>query len=325
MDNSSQENILFIKWFPYDKRNEAISSSLGANCYFIHSLKKRKWNTPVRYILQFIKTIKLFYKKKPSLIIVTNPPIFAACAAALYCAMRNGHFIMDSHTGAFDRKWKFLKFLHKYISHRALLNIVTNNKHEEIYLGWKAKTFILSDLVFEIPKKNTLSLGTKYNIVAICSFSPDEPIEEIIEAARELSDIKFYITGDYNRAKYLIEKKPINVYLTGFLPDQEYYDLLHASDLIMVLVNRENTMQQGAYEAISIKKPMILSNSKILKEIYKKGTVFVDNNRQAIKEGILLMIRNYDTYKNEMNLLFEERKKIWDQKCHYLWELIKAI
>ena len=52
--------MIFLKWFPYDKRNEAISSAIGAKCFFIYALRKRsKLNAPIRYIMQLIKQVLL--------------------------------------------------------------------------------------------------------------------------------------------------------------------------------------------------------------------------------------------------------------------------
>lgn len=322
--NNLENKILFLKWFPYDKRNEAISSAIGASCYFVYSLNKRTlWNAPIRYFLQFFKTLSLLYQEKPDVILVTNPPIFASFPVALYCFTNKKRFVIDSHTGAFAKKWKFVEFMHKFLSKKALLTVATNPALEISYKNWGAKTFILGDLVFDIPKKNSLNLSGNFNIVVICSYDPDEPIKEILKTACELPNANFYLTGNHKRlSSKILELKPDNIKFTGFLPDQEYFDLLHACDAIMVLVNQDNTMQQGAYEAVSIRKPMILSNWKILKDTYKLGTVFVNNEQDSIKNGILKMIENYDLYKEQMHILFEERKKIWDQNCKALIGLI---
>ena len=183
---------------------------------------------------------------------------------------------------------------------------------------------ILSDLVFEIPRKASPALSDKFNIVMICSFAPDEPVQQVVKAAYELEDVHFYITGNTKNApNKLLEERTDNVTFTGFLSDQDYYDLLHASDAIMVLVDRANTMQQGAYEAVSVKKPMILSNSEVLQDTYQQGVVFVENNELGIREGVLKMINNFPKMKEEMDALHHERLAVWDEKCSFLKGVIK--
>src|SRR4030067_844555 len=149
-----------LKWFPYDKRNEAISSSLNAKCFFIYSqIKRTVWNAPFRYFLQFFKTIKLLYNEKPDIIFVTNPPIFAPLTVYLYCFIfKEPQYIVDSHSGSFSKRWSTFEQLHRFLSRNAKLTIVTNHNFENIYRGWGAKTFILSDLVFEIKKSRDVEL-----------------------------------------------------------------------------------------------------------------------------------------------------------------------
>ncbi len=318
------KKIVFLKWFPYDKRNEAISQSIGARCLFIHSLKKKTWiNAPLRYVLQFIRTFVQLWKEKPQTIFVTNPPIFAAATVAMYCATCNGRFVIDSHGGVFNHKWKFAEPLHRLLVRKALLNIVTNRSFEAIYKGWGGKTFIINDLVFDIPKQNEVMLSKRFNVMVVCSFDPDEPVEEIIAAATELPEVSFYVTGNYRRAsRDLTIGKPDNLILTGFVPDQDYFDMLHSCNAVMVLVTQGNTMQQGAYEAVSVKKPMILSDWEILRETYPEGAIFVNNSKDSIKDGVLNLVSNYKAYCEQMEILYERRKQMWQQRCGFLLQLV---
>ena len=70
---------------------------------------------------------------------------------------------------------------------------------------------------------------------------------------------------------------------------------------------------------------MILSDWEILKDIYPKGAVFVNNTKDSIKGGIMLMMKNYGMYKKEIELLYKERKMVWEQKCNLLEELLNKI
>jgi glycosyltransferase involved in cell wall biosynthesis len=319
-------NILFLKWFLYDKRNEAISAAIGADCRFITSLTRRKtWTAPLRYVMQFAKTLALLLREKPAIVFVTNPPIFAAGTVALACRFTGGHYIIDSHTGAFDRKWNFAKFLHRMLARQALLTIVTNNEFEKIYRNWGADVFLLGDLVLDIPLTKTVQLSNRFNIAVICSFDPDEPVWEILEAAKGSPDATFYITGNPERAgRSVRETRAENIVFTGFLPDADYFDLLHACDAIMALVNRDNTMQQGAYEAVSVRKPMILSDWELLRDTYGDGAVYVKSDVESIRGGIARLRQGYAFHQERIRSVYQERKKIWDGKCAYLRTLTGA-
>lgn len=330
-DNRKNHKVIFIKWFPYDKRNEAIAEAIGADCYFISYFKKRSlWNAPPRYLLQFIKSFYLFMKIKPKIIFVTNPPVFAVLCVALYCSISKSHFVIDSHTGAFIGKWAFFVKIHKHVARKALLAITTNSFYDSIYRKWGVRSYIISDIVSDYPVGNTRELQGAFNIVFICSFAPDEPIAEVIKAAAglqsEVPDVIFYVTGNpQNADPELLRNIPDNIMLTGFLPDQDYFDLLHSADAIMVLCAHDNTMQQGAYEAVSASKPMILSDWSALRSIYPSGAVFVKNNAQSIQEGIKETIEKHHDLKIQMIQLKEERKVIWKNTCSYLHQLITEL
>lgn len=331
LHGKNNNNVIFIKWFPYDKRNEAISEAIRADCYFIFYFKKRSiWNASLRYLLQFVKSIFLFITIRPKIIFVTNPPIFAVLCAAIYCSISKANFIIDSHAGAFKGKWAFFSKIHEFVSRKALLAITTNAFHDNIYQKWGVDSYIISDTVTDYPVVNIKQLRGFFNIVFISSFAPDEPFREVLRAASELRTeipgLFFYVTGNPRNADPgLLKNIPDNLILTGFLPDQDYFDLLHSADAIMVLCAHDNTMQQGAYEAVSVQKPMILSDWSALRSIYTSGTVFVKNNAESIAEGVKKTIHNHQDLKIQMIQLKEKRKIIWDNNCAYLNQLINDI
>ena len=74
-------------------------------------------------------------------------------------------------------------------------------------------------------------------MAVVNTFSPDEQVEEVLEAAASLPDVEFYITGDPIRAKKtFLRNHTENVKFTGFLPNEEYLGLLRAVQAVMVLV-----------------------------------------------------------------------------------------
>ena len=62
--------------------------------------------------------------------------------------------------------------------------------------------------------------------------------------------------------------KPANVSFTGFISYAEYLGLLQDSTGVMVLTTRDNTMQRGAYEALSLAVPIITSDFKVLRDCF---------------------------------------------------------
>jgi len=93
--------------------------------------------------------------------------------------------------------------------------------------------------------------------------------------------------GNYKKAEDLDPSQlPSNVILTGYLDEPKYIELLSGSDIIMDLTTRENCLLCGAYEAIALGKPYILSRTSALMEYFKHGAVFTENSCLDIVKAI---------------------------------------
>ena len=308
--------MIFIAWFRYSRRGQLLAEKFKIKVFLVYSLKHKYYLSPIRYLLQSIRTIRILIREKPKIVFVQNPPIFASLLVFLYTKINDKKFIIDSHTGALLAPWwKWSLPLHAFLSRRALITIVTNKYLEKIVKSWRAKAYIIADIPTVFDRSEKFSTKGKNNIAVINTFSPDEPIEQILEAASYLPDIFFYITGDTIRAKkkYLYNH-PDNIKFTGFLTDDKYIGLLRSVQAVLVLTKDNYTMQRGACEAVSLGKPIITSNWRILREYFKKGTIFVDNSSHGIKEGILSFIKQKTTLEEEILLLRKERWKEWNEK-----------
>ena len=142
----------------------------------------------------------------------------------------------------------------------------------------------------------------EFKVAAICSFSDDEPVKEILDAADALPTVFFYISGDKSRAsKQILNRKQKNVKFTGFLSKSSYVDVLREVDAIIVLTKNDKTMLAGAYEALSLQKPLITSNWKPLRRYFNKGTIHVDNSSSQIESAIRIA---------------QEKKEELEKQCH---------
>ena len=150
-----------------------------------------------------------------------------------------------------------------------------------------------------------------FHAVFVCTYSVDEPIAEVLEAARRLPDVSFSFTGDpaYMSAD-LQRSLPANVRLTGFLPDTEYLALLRGADIILSLTKEDHTMQRGGYEAVALGKPLITSHWPLLREVFGRGTVHVDNSPQAIVSAIRTIQVEPRSWHREMIGLRQERQHV---------------
>lgn len=158
----------------------------------------------------------------------------------------------------------------------------------------------------------------EFRVAVISSFASDEPIIEILNAARDLHSVRFYITGNYSRVKGIVKQtlnwNQGNVIFTGFLHRDDYVALLRSVDVVMVLTKRDKTMLAGAYEALAIKKPLITSNWDPLKRYFDKGTIFVNNTPEEIKEAIKTAQQDQEELVKEISQLKFEKTNEWKEK-----------
>jgi glycosyltransferase involved in cell wall biosynthesis len=161
-------------------------------------------------------------------------------------------------------------------------------------------------------------------VVVICSFSPDEPISEVLQASKMLPEIEFYITGDYTRALERPDKKITpNVILTGYLNRNDYAALLRSADTIIALTKRDNTMLSGANEAFALSKPLITTGWPSLRNYFGTAAVYVSNHHtpEEIAEAVNEVGNKKTDLVKESKQLKNLRNKEWQDR----FENFKAI
>lgn len=292
---------IFLAWKPSCTRTHNQARHFGAKEILIWPIPDRgSWLFKlVRYSASFIATLRVLYREKADVIFLLNQPPFLVMAVAAYTGFFKGAYVLDSHSGAFnDPRWAWFRPIYRRLAKRALVNINTNKTHKSIVEAWGGKSVIISDVpidhnaVYEkidVPPKS---------IMVVSSFSFDEPIDEVWEAARLLPDVTFFVTGNHALApSRLLENKPGNVKLTGYIPMHVYFQYMVSVDAVMVLTTRDDTMQRGAYEALSLEQPIVTSNWPILRESFGAAAVYVDPAAQSIAEGVKEMIQSRSKYK----------------------------
>ena len=71
-------------------------------------------------------------------------------------------------------------------------------------------------------------------------------------------------------------------------------------------------MQMGAYEALSLKQPIVTSDWAILRESFGDGAVYVSNTPEAISKGVLKLLKNHIKYKEAICLQRLKRRKYFN-------------
>ena len=320
-NRSNPLKIAFISWSRHVPRSRGIARALYAKDYYVEYMKgKGIVLVPLRYFLQSIKTWLVLRRERPEVVFVMNPPILLPLLVYLYSKFAKMHFLIDSHTGAFNGTWARFLFLHKYLSKRALTTVVTNDYLKQRVESWGARAIVLEDKLPDFPIQRCSNAGDRPTVCFISSFAQDEPLENVLLAAARLPGCVFYVTGripDRKRAK-LLRDKPGNVVFTGFLAEERYIELLNAVDAIIVLVRNDHTMLCGAYEAVAVQKPLITSDWPVLKQYFCKGTLYVDNSPEEIERAVSEIPRKKAHLAAEMRELKKDLNSRWAKRTREL-------
>ena len=324
-----RRGILFVSWAPFCSRSDSIANRLGGKSFMVYAAKygSHYATVPFNYVAQTLRTLRLLFGERPAAVFVMTPPVTACIPVWIYSRVTGAPFVIDAHTGAFvDPRWKRILFLHKWFSRAARTTIVTNEYMRDIVKSWGAGVTIVRDVPVVFADPDAVRFDEQPNMTLVCTFTPDEPIGTFLEAALQLPDIRFHVTGDYRRAPTeVIAKKPPNVTMTGFLSSSQYVGLLLASDAIICLTTRDHTMQRGAYEAMYLGRPVITSDFDLLRKHFYKGCVHVDGTVDGLVSGIVRMRDGIERYRGEIAELRVERLEEWKRVEAELRRLIGGV
>jgi glycosyltransferase involved in cell wall biosynthesis len=316
---------LMISWAPYSRMSDTFAKELNGKLYCIHYLRfQYPPVAPIKYIMQAVRTMAVLLSEKPRVIHVQNPPFIAGMVANFYCRLTGAKFVLHYHSAAFAKNWDWALPFQKLIARRASANIVTNQHWADIITNWGGNALVMTDPFLELPKGDAYPVSSSFNLAFVSTFAEDEPTDAVMEAARAMPDVHFYITGDKRKKPAtFFENTPANVTFTGFLsPDTEYPGLLHSVDAVMVLTTRDYTLQLGGCEAAAVKKPLVTSDFPYLREVFSRGTAFVLPDPKSIEQGIRSIQQDYAHYCEEIAWLRSDKQQEWNLRLSQLKHLV---
>ena len=325
MDYQRPKKRIYITWDRYSSRSDSTAKFFDAKSYSIEAIKSPAiLLVPLKYFLATVKTLTVLSRERPDVVFVQNPPTVAVLVVWLYCRIFGSEFIPDTHSGIFTgKRWSVFLGLNRFLGKRALANIAHNDYFVCKIRQWGAKAVNLGSVPRQMKTDKSYHIRKGFSVVFPCSFYPDEPIEEVINAAKLLRDVNFYITGNLKRASTeLFKTTPDNVVFTDFLPHEDYVALLKACNVVMCLTTQDFTNQSGAYEAIAVGRPIIVSNWPLLRDLYYRGVIHVDNTHASIIRAINEIRGNYSYFLDQIQILKEEGLALWAKNYAELQNLL---
>jgi glycosyltransferase involved in cell wall biosynthesis len=251
---------------------------------------KTRWRGALRYLSLGARTVSLLVRRRARVLLVQNPSLILAALAVVLRPLLRYRLIVDAHNEAVEpyvNRQRWVRSLSRWVIRKADLTIVSNRQLAALVDRWGGRSFALPDPIPVLPAAlPTRTLDGPFNVVLIATHAADEPIAQIFDAVRDM-DVHLYVTGNPRRmALAVADCVPHNVRFTGFLPDADYWALLRSADAIIDLTLMDDCLVSGAYEALAVGKPMLLSNNRASVELFGGAAVFTDNTAADIRLGL---------------------------------------
>lgn len=270
-------------------RSRVLARELGADFRSFANFTRSRRFRLLRYPVAILRSLWAIVRSRPAVLIVQNPSIVLAFQASLLRAVMGFRLVIDLHTvyvAPAGASGAVAAALSRFALRHCDAVVVTNETYRErVSRLTERPIFVLPDKVPALECEiREMPLRGRRNVLYICTFSPDEPWAEVISAAESLEeDVVVYVSG---RSRSLPPALPVNVELTGYLPDADYQNMIRSVDAVIVLTTAEDCLVCGGYEAVSAGKPLVLSDTRALREFFSKGTVFTANRRESIAKAI---------------------------------------
>ena len=319
------ESVVWISWEKH-RRTRELSNVLGIE---LHELIF-DCNFLFRYSVLSLRTCWLIFKKKPSIVFVQCPSIVLTLLAIILKRFFCYILVIDAHNAAVypNTRNKSWISLYKFMHRMADLTIVTNNALEKIIKSYYGIPFVLPDVIPHFSNYKKVELDEGFHLLFICSFSDDEPYLEVVEAARLLLEVNvtLHITGKYEKAsRFFLENLPSNINLLGYLSEMDYMNLLYSVDGVIDLTLRNDCLVCGAYEAVALGKPLIISDTTTLRYLFSKGALYTSPNNSDIANSIKKLINEKEFLSGEVKQLKEELTNKEEYRLKQLEEVIKHL
>ncbi|MGW8267104.1 MAG: glycosyltransferase family protein [Longimicrobiales bacterium] len=311
-DPCSKPTVLWVSWERH-RRTLELARFLGIEATSFDLDLPRL----IRYSLLSLKTLALVWRTRPKVLIIQNPSIVLALITALMKPLLSYRLLVDAHNQAIrpdTRALRLLRPIQVFIQKMADVTIVTNDSLARDVSENGGHPIVLPDRLPTPPHLPAQVAQNGRKVVFVCTFSVDEPFEEFLEAASTLpEDVQVFVTGRAERIPLRWkENPPPTTRFTGFLPENQYWSLLSSADLVVDLTTREDCLVCGAYEAVAVGTPLLLTDTDALQDYFGTAAVYCRNGVDDIRTALLDSLDRVTALREDMQEAREQIRARWE-------------
>jgi glycosyltransferase involved in cell wall biosynthesis len=285
MRSPTAQDIVWVDWGRH-RRTHSLCERLSVDLVEID----RRGSRLKRYLWNSLDTFAEVRKRKPRVVIATNPSIVLGYLLLLMRPLFRFRLVSDAHflgVKAVHANALLQKLL-DFHNARADLVIVTNDNHARLLADLRAVTFVCEDPLPTIPDGIVPAPPNPAKTVfLIASFDVDEPLDDIFKAFDNLRGDGYvlFVSGNYRKSGIDPAHFP-GIRFLGFVSEHEYFAHLRAADVVLDLTTVDDCLVCGAYEAMALRKPLVISNTRALADYFGAAAVLTENEPAAIERAI---------------------------------------
>jgi GT2 family glycosyltransferase len=317
--------VAFVAWSSRGERGREIAATLGGES------RAYAWpdgggpaGAAARYAVGTVRTLAYCARRRPEAVIVTSPPVFAPLAAYAYTRATGAALVLDSHPAAFgakdDLRWRLLLPLQRWLSRRAALSLVTVDELAERVRAWGGDATPLHEAppLWTVDPPRPLAAGARPRVLAVTVFAGDEPIAELLDAARRTPELDVHVTGDPDRCPPgLRAGASANVTFTGYLDRAAYRDAVADADVMLVLTTAATSVVRGGCEAVYTRRPLVVSDTRALRDAFPHA-VHVATAPEAVAAGLRAAVARHGDLIAAADAALTEQRARWDAQLDAL-------
>jgi glycosyltransferase involved in cell wall biosynthesis len=282
----SPASVIFISWGGH-RRSSEIGRQFGVEVL--------TFRTPYRGLRRYLvlgwRTLYTLLVRRPRTVIVQSPSFMLSALAEVLAPVLRFRIVIDAHNEAitpFIYNYALVRWGARVLLRRADLVIVSNSRLREYVERLGTRAVVLPDPIPSAPPGDKMALGPGAHVVFICTFASDEPVEDVMEAAKILGPtVTIHVTGAPNaRGEAARKNAPPNVRFCGYLEEGLYWRLLASADVIMDLTLIPACLVCGAYEALAIGRPLVLFDDPAAREAFTTAAEYAGHGPDSIANAL---------------------------------------
>ncbi len=328
-DSSAPSGPLSALWISWNahRRSTGLCAAWGLPLHVIPHARGN-WR---RWFEQAFRTLALLRRTQPTILFVQNPSLVLTTLALSSRSFFGYSLVVDAHNEGvrpFARRGRLVHWLTRRLLKGADATIVTNAALAKDVVAAGGRALVLPDALpaVDLPTKPTRSTGEEVlpRVAVISSFLADEPIAAILAAAATIPEVRFAFTGDARRFPEDLVL-PGNVQLTGYLGERAFWRLLAEADVICDLTLKPDCLVCGAYEALALAKPMVLSDNPATRALFGPAACLTNNQPADIARAVREAIERRDTLAINARELRSTYSVPWQQQADSVWNAVAPL